>query len=180
MLLVRADLGHRAPVADDDEDRVVAEAARATRRLGDLTANLALERLHPTIRSRERRDADEARTPGPDALEHREQPRVALLGRRVLAEETAAPKAGRTVERIDLEAGVVRDRAQSGRDRVGAGLVARVLRERRPVLFRLRGHGIEVLRDDEDSVEAGEEVAPLALLAGIARSDEEEVFAARG
>src|SRR5438128_12510824 len=88
--LLARDLGHRPPVARDDEDRVVAEALLAARREADLAEHLAVEELARAIRPAERRDAHEARAPVHHAVEQREELGVALLGRSVLAKEPAA------------------------------------------------------------------------------------------
>src|SRR5438128_11686858 len=82
VLLLARELGHRPPVAPDDEDRVVAEALLAARRVADLAEHLAVEELALGIRSTKRRDAHEARAPVRPAVEQREEPRVALLRRR--------------------------------------------------------------------------------------------------
>src|SRR5581483_6192349 len=115
VLLVGTELGHGAPVARDHEDRVVAEALPSARRVTDLAAHLTLEELDPAVGRRERRDAHEPRAAGLHPFEQREQPAVALLRRRVLAEEAAAAQTRRAAERVDLEARIVGDGAEAGR-----------------------------------------------------------------
>ena len=110
MLLVRGQLGHRAAVAGDDEQRVVAEAVLAARRERDLAADLAVEELDASVGRRERGHAHEARAARFHALEKGEQLRVALRGARVVAEEASAAQTWRAAQRVDLEAGIVGDR----------------------------------------------------------------------
>src|SRR5712692_2325571 len=173
MLLLAHELRHGAAVTADLEDRVVAEAVRAARRVGDVAAHLTVEELRPAVGPGEGGHADEARATGLHAFEHSEQPRVALLGRGVLAEEPAAAQPRRAVERVDLEARVVGHGAQAARRRVRARLEGCVLRERRALFRRLRRRGAQLLGDDECEIEAGEELAVLALLPGIRRPDEQ-------
>src|SRR5437899_6157783 len=122
VLLVRRKLSHRAAVAGDDEDRVVAEATVPARRFRDLAMDFAIEELDVAVRRRERGHVDEARRTVPHSLEEREQPRVALLGRRVLTEVAAAADAWGAAQRGDLKTGVVGDRLQSARHRIRASL----------------------------------------------------------
>src|SRR5438128_8493702 len=115
VLLLARKLGHRPPVARDDEDRVVAEALLATLRVADLAEHLAVEELARAIRPAERRHAHEARAPVHHAVEQREDLRVALLGRSVLAEEPPAADARGASKGEHLETGVVRDREKAAR-----------------------------------------------------------------
>src|SRR2546425_2658807 len=175
VLLLARELGHRPPVAPDDEDRVVAEALLAARRVADLADHFAVEELARAIRPAERRDTHKARAPVGHAVEQREELRVALLRRSVLAEEPPAADTGRAPQGEHLEAGVVRDREEAARPRVRARLRLRVLRERRSGLVGLGWHGYEILRRDELEVEALQDLAVLAQLAGIGGADEESV-----
>src|SRR3989442_1984635 len=172
LLLARA-LRHRPPVAPDDEDRVVAEAPLAPRRVADLAEHRAVEELALAIRRAQRRHAHEARAPVRHAVEQREELRVALVGRSVLAEEPPAADAGRATQVEHLEPGVVRDRQEAARPCVRARLRLRVLRERGSGLVGLGRHGREIVRRDELEVEALEDLAVLAQLAGIGGADEE-------
>src|SRR5258706_14059447 len=115
MLLGWAELRHGAAIPGDHEQRVVAEALRAARHLADLAADLALEELHATVGRRERRDAHESRTALGHAVEQREQPGIALLRGRVLAEESAAADARGAGERVDLEPRIIGAGPQPGR-----------------------------------------------------------------
>src|SRR5512132_2428353 len=69
VLLVRGQLGHRAAVASDDEQRVVPEALLAAGSEPDLTTHLAVEELDPAVGRGERRHADEARAARLDAIQ---------------------------------------------------------------------------------------------------------------
>src|SRR2546428_231030 len=74
-------------------------------------------------------------------------------------------------------------RAHLGPQATRAGVLAplprRVLRERRAALLGLGRNGVEVLWHDEHGIEAREQLAPFALLAGVARADQQEVLALR-
>src|SRR5439155_12180665 len=175
VLLPARELRHRPPVARDDEDRVVPEALLAARRVADLAEHLAVEQLAGAIRPAERRDAHEPRAPVRHAVEQREELGVALLGRSVLAKEPPAADARGASKGEHLEAGIVRDRDEAARPGVRARLRLRVLRERGSGLVGLGWHGHEILRCDELEVEALEDLAVLAQLAGIGGADEEPV-----
>src|SRR5437773_75328 len=162
VLLVCRELGHRAAVPGDHEDRVVAEALLAARGQPDLTADLAVEELDATIRPCERRDADEAGATLLDAVEQGQQLLVALGRGRIVAEEAAAAQTRGAAERVDLETRIVRDGPQTARGSVRASLVRRVRREGRARFLRLARNGNEVGRYHQIEVEAGEELSIFA------------------
>src|SRR5205814_9344003 len=101
--------------------------------------------------------------------------RVALLGGRVLAEETPATHAGRAAQCTDLETGVVGDRPKAAGRRVRTCLRRCVLGEGLRVLVRLRWHRVEVGGRDELYVDSLENFAVFAELAGIRRAEKETV-----
>src|SRR5919201_1802354 len=175
MLLLGGELGHRPAVTRDDEHRVVAETRVTARRLGDLAAHLAIEQLDVTVRRRERGDADEPSRAIRHTVEHREEFGVPLLGGRVLPEEAAAANAGRPAEREHLETRVVRDRLQPACEGVRARLRRRVLGERRGLLVGLGRDRVEIRRGDELEVDALEDLAVLAELSGVRRTEQQRM-----
>src|SRR5205814_4244979 len=108
------------------------------------------------------RYADESGGTIVDAVEKREKLHVALLGARVLSEETPATHAGRTAQRVDLETGVVGDRLKPAGHRVRTSFRRRVLCEGLRVLIRLRGHRVEIGGRDELYVDPLEDFAVFA------------------
>jgi len=173
VLLVRGHLGHRAAVTGDDEERVVAEALLAARSERDLAPDLAIEELDASVGPRKGGNAYEERATRFDTLEQREQARVAFRGARVVAEEPTAAQTRRAPQRVDLEARVVSDSADSTGPRVRARFVRRVLRERCAGLLGLWRNRTQILRENELVREAAQELPVFLLLARVAGSDEQ-------
>ena len=116
VLLGSGHLGERAAVAlGRDEQRVVAEPAVAARLVGDRRPRHALGHDLRARRERGQRDGAEARRPRRAPIIAARAAACARCRRRcALAGVTGGVHAGRAVERVDLETGVVGDRRQPG------------------------------------------------------------------
>src|SRR5207302_1505538 len=167
-------LGERARERRIDEDRVVAESARAARGLRDLPLDRSLGGVLPPRGVRQRDDAAEAGRPAPGRhpAHAREDEGAALRVREVLAAEARGPHAGQAAERVDLEAGIVRERHGTGQERGGPRLGERVPDVRALALGRQGGTG-KIAEQDDLEGEARQSLHELAPLGGVQRGDDE-------
>ena len=181
---VLGQLRHGLVGAAYDEERVVAEPARAARGPGDDPLAHAGDRPRLAAageRIDEREDAAEA-CPKPVAggrlaerRERAEEGRVVLGVGGPLVGEARAPHARTAVEHVDLEARVVGD-GQHHRDaRDGAGLLDGVLLEGRAVLDHLRGRSQDLGRSHDLDRQAREQRTELFELSAVARRDDQRV-----
>src|SRR3569623_96920 len=174
-----ARLGERHAELRREEQRVVAEAAGAARRVEDHAFTRAVRGDHVVaerpgdIGQREHRAKPAGALRGRHAGERLEQ---LLVVRGVVvagAGVARAVDAGCAAERVDLEAAVVGERGQAGRLRHLARLLRRVAGERVGVLDDI-GHVNIVERSHFD---AGQQLAQLDELAAIARREHERSHA---
>jgi len=143
-----AGFSERLPVRRVEEDRVVAEAAVASRlgRDAAFDSPARLEQHAGAFRKRNR--TDEPRAPRrvqaagrPVGAERPVDQLEFVRVRRVCAAVARRFDAGRTVERVDCQAGIFRHGQLAGRGRVVQRLGARILLERSPGLLGRRNQG---------------------------------------
>jgi hypothetical protein len=180
ILLFGRPLRHRPTV--HLEDRVVTETTGTTRPLDDLAASLATEDARRVARRTrwidERHATDEARA----ALRARQAPQrveqllVVLSVGCIWTGEATREDAGRAVQRVDFETGVVGERPESALLGVETRLLHGVLFERRAVLGSLLADS-NLAQGDEPQRKSGEE--PLQLDELVLRSCRNEQRAHR-
>ena len=169
-LPVGRDLGERAVVRRIEEDRVVAEAGVAGRRLGDPPLDRAGGFEHDAAAVGRRHGADEPRGTGDRAaIAQARVDDVELLsvGRAV---ETRGVDARLAVETLDLEPGVVRHRQMWREPPVVQSFQPRVLGERLPG-FRGSRSGAECRHRADRIVQAREDARDFGELVRVRRGD---------
>ena len=174
VLLLRRHLAEGLGIAGRLEDRVVAEAGRPARRIDDCAEDAALEQFLMPIRPGDHQRRDEMRLAlfrhGRAALGefglHTGQSRGEVLAR---TGPVRREQAGRAVERVDADAGIVGQRRQAGsvgrRHRLDRG----VLGEHVAVLLGL-GQAELAGRDQLDAI-GGHQLAHLAQFALVMGRD---------
>src|SRR5690554_5234119 len=141
VLLFARELRARLSQRWDEKKRIIAEAALAARRITNppfkLSARLIEDR---SVRrsNRERANKTGAALLGRDAREFAQEPRIiGLVARRSIAFRaciTCGVNPRRSIERVDLEPGILADRAEAGRRGIIPSLDASVLFEPQAVL----------------------------------------------
>src|SRR3954452_6715679 len=126
-LLVSGDLAQGAIERRVEEDRVVAEAVRAARLLGDAALDDAV-RFEDDLAVRGERDvADESGRARDEPLLRQPFTNLRELDRVIGPFPARRVHAGDTAERVDLQTGVIGDAGQPGRRRIVERLEARIL-----------------------------------------------------
>ena len=156
-----------------DEDRVVAEAALAARRLGHAALAGALDACAARCPARRRRPRRRSAARSRAATSARSLSRFSASVAR-LAGVAGGAHAGAAAERLGLDAGVVGDRGRAGGGGGGARLDQRVLRE------RLAGLGRQLdLVGQRLELRVGQQALELAQLVGVAGREDEPAMAVR-
>jgi len=174
VLLFGGQLGHGARSPFHQEDRVVAEAAGPSRRAGDAPLAHALRLERAAVRCGD----DDHRPEAGGALLVRHVPQLReehphLIGMRcVLSSITGGMQAGCASQRVHLQAGVVRQRHQARRPRVGLGLPAGIIRVGLPDFLHLQRQA-NILRGEDLPATAGQERAQLADLARVGGGEQQ-------
>ncbi len=182
------ELGHRFVSAFDDEERVVTEAARSTRRARDgaFAAAFGHLRLEVRVRIDERNRAPKACgkknfTAACELFEACDERGVVLRVGRALACESRGANAGRAAERVHFETRIICERERHRGLRDGHRFFCRVLFERRAVFDddELVGSGADVFERSHVERKTFEQRAELVELAAVGRRDHEHVHDAR-
>ena len=145
VLLLGGEFGEGATVGlERGEDRVVSEAVGPVPSGGDRALAHAFDDELPTCGPAHHHDRAEPRRAGggverTSGLQLLEEQRDVVVVGRVLAGEAGRPDARRTVERLDLEAGVIGQRGQPGGLGDGTGLQTGVADQRVGILLDI-GH----------------------------------------
>src|SRR5438309_9042631 len=174
MLLGGRELAERAAERRIEEDGVVAESASAARRLADDAVDGALDDLLASRQIHQRDDAAEARGAprGRHAAQALEQQRVAAGVVETGSAEARRVETRLAPEGVDLEPGVVGERARAGRAGGRARLEERVLSIGRAGLFGKRG-ARDVGQQRDVPRQVAQQLDELAPLGAIECRDDE-------